>query len=460
MGFLFIQLYWAKNTVEQRKENLFRVYEICIEDIAQQLNLTVLNKSAPVNPNVNNKITTFKSLEKSYEEELSKKIFEELIAIKNKPLAYKRKQILKTINSHYALSINYNIETLLKEKEITKIIEDSFNDHGIENEFQFTITDQKGVLIFTNFKNIAEENLNRYSMFSVDFLEDEVGSQKSILTLYVKGLKRSILKSISNVLIISIVLIVIILGAFILSINIIKSQKRTTRVKTDFINNMTHELKTPIATIGLACEALIDTDIELNPSSKKKFLKTIQNENERLGQLVENVLENSLSDKGNPQLKLEIFNVEDVIIRAIKSIQLSFSNKDGTISTDFMALNKLVEADKFHLTNVFNNLLDNSLKYTTKKPEVTISTRDVIGGLVIRIKDNGIGIAKENQIQVFEKLFRVPTGDLHNVKGFGLGLSYVKSILELHKGAIKVESKVGEGSTFLITLKSSKIIQQ
>ena len=124
-----------------------------------------------------------------------------------------------------------------------------------------------------------------------------------------------------------------------------------------------------------------------------------------------------------------------------------------------MALNKIVEADKLHITNVIYNLLDNSLKYTEKNPHVVISTRDVIGGIVIRMKDNGIGIAKGNQEKIFEKLYRVPTGDVHNVKGFGLGLSYVKSIIELHQGTIKVESKVGYGSTFLLNLKSSKIIE-
>jgi len=124
-----------------------------------------------------------------------------------------------------------------------------------------------------------------------------------------------------------------------------------------------------------------------------------------------------------------------------------------------MALNKIVEADKLHITNVIYNLLDNSLKYTEKTPHVIISTRDVIGGIVIRMKDNGIGIAKNNHEKVFEKLYRVPTGDVHNVKGFGLGLSYVKSIIELHQGTIKVESKIGYGSTFLLNLKSSKIIE-
>ena len=273
------------------------------------------------------------------------------------------------------------------------------------------------------------------------------------------NLEKSIIRSFSSIFLISISLITIIIGTFFYSIKIINNQKKITQIKSDFINNMTHELKTPIATIGLACEALKDKDIELNKPMKDKFLSTITNENERLGKLVETVLQNTISDKGTPELKLEIFNIEEIIEKAMKSIQLSFDKKEGSIETDFMALNKIVEADKLHITNVIYNLLDNSLKYSENKPLVKISTRDVIGGLVIRIKDNGIGIAKDNQGKIFEKLFRVPTGNIHNVKGFGLGLSYVKSIMELHQGSIKVESKLGHGSTFLISLKASKIIE-
>ena len=459
LGFLIIQFYWAQNTFKEKKQNIYQVFEICIQDIGDQLNLAVLNQSFNIDPNVKNKLSPFNTIEKTYEKELSDKIYEELIILKKNSLAERRERILEIINSHYSMNLNYNIEKVLNNKEIIQIIQNSFEDYGIINEFNYTITDQKGVLIFTNFLEIENENLTRYTHFSINFLEDEINSQKNILTLYVKGLKKSILKSIYHIFIISLILILIILGAFIVSIKIINSQKRTTQIKTDFINNMTHELKTPIATIGLACEALVDTRIELDTSKQKTFLKTIQNENERLGKLVENVLENSLSEKGTPQLKLEIFNLEDIINRAIKSIEISFSKQNGTISTDFMAQNILIEADKLHITNLIYNLLDNSLKYTHKVPQVSISTRDIIGGIIIRIKDNGIGIAKDNHNQIFEKLFRVPTGNVHNVKGFGLGLSYVKSIIDLHNGSIKVESKLGEGSTFLINLKSSKIIK-
>ena len=457
LGFLFIQIYWAINTFNEKKLNLNSVYEICVQDIGQKLNLEVLNK-APNNPNFNNK--SYSSLNKALEDEIIDSIYQELKTIKKKSLAERRKQILKIINTHFSLNLNYNVEKTLKNDNIIKIVKSSLKEHGILSNFRYTITDQDGVLVFTNFNNIENENLNKYSSFHIDFLGDNISSQKNIFTLYIKGLNQSILKSISYVIIISILLILIILCTFIYCIKIIKNQKKTTQIKTDFINNMTHELKTPIATIGLACEALADENIQLDKLKKTKFLTTIKNENERLGKLVENVLESSISKKGNPDLKLELFNLEDIINKAIKTIQISYDKKEGVISTDFIALNKLIEADKFHITNVIYNLLDNSLKYTTNKPKVIISTRDIIGGIIIRVKDNGIGIDRDNHIQIFEKLFRVPTGNIHNVKGFGLGLSYVKSIIELHNGRIKVESKLGNGSTFLISLKTSKIIKE
>ena len=328
----------------------------------------------------------------------------------------------------------------------------------LENEFHFSITDKSGLLIESNFENIDNEILTQSNSYSVEFLNDDLFTEKRIFTLYILKLEKSVKKSFSHILVISIILILIILGTFIYSIKIIQDQEKTTQIKTDFINNMTHELKTPIATIGLACEALSDSSIKLEKKNKQKFLSTIKSENERLGKLVENVLQSSLSQKGNPDLKLEVFNVEEVITKAIKSINLSFNKKKGEIKTDFLAKNILMEADKLHITNVFYNLLDNSQKYCIQSPVVTISTRDVIGGIIIRIKDNGIGIARDNQKRIFEKLYRVPTGNVHNVKGFGLGLSYVKTIIDLHEGKIMVESKINSGSVFSINLKSSKIL--
>ena len=173
--------------------------------------------------------------------------------------------------------------------------------------------------------------------------------------------------------------------------------------------------------------------------------------------MVENVLQSAVSDKQNLELKLELFSLNQVIEKALKSHQLQLTKTKGKVSTDLKALNKLIEGDKFHITNVIQNLVDNAIKYSDESPIIKIETKDVIGGVIIRIVDNGIGIAKENHVRIFEKLYRVPTGNIHNVKGFGLGLSYVKSIIDLHNGTVKVESNTGKGSTFIVFLKSSKM---
>jgi len=456
LGFLLVQLYWAKNTFNEKKNNFHTLFEICVTEIGDELREKILNESNYSIPKIGGNILPIQNRfgSKSEFSDTLKKI-----SSSNKSISEKRKDLFRIINKKLALNININLDKVLGEKEVISLIEASLEKHGIKNDFHYSITDENGLLFLSNFENIDNSILERSTSYSVEFLNDDLFTEKRVFTLYILKLRWSIAKSFTPVLILSMVLILIILGTFIYSIRVIQNQKKNTRIKTDFINNMTHELKTPIATIGLACEALTDKNIKLDNTSQNRFLKTIKSENERLGKLVENVLESSVSVKASPELKLEVFNIEEVIKKAIKSIQLSYNTRNGKIKTDFLAQNKIIEADKLHITNVIHNLLDNSLKYSSKSPLVTISTRDVIGGLIIRIKDNGIGIAKDNHKRIFEKLFRVPTGDLHNVKGFGLGLSYVKSIIDLHKGKIMVESTLKNGSTFTINLKSSKILE-
>ena len=456
LGFLLVQLYWAKNTFNEKKNNFHTLFEICVTEIGDELREKILNESNYSIPKIGGNILPIQNRfgSKSEFSDTLKKI-----SSSKKSISEKRKDLFRIINKKLALNININLDKVLGEKEVISLIEASLEKHGIKNDFHYSITDENGLLFLSNFENIDNSILERSTSYSVEFLNDDLFTEKRVFTLYILKLRWSIAKSFTPVLVLSMVLILIILGTFIYSIRVIQNQKKNTRIKTDFINNMTHELKTPIATIGLASEALTDKNIKLDNTSQNRFLKTIKSENERLGKLVENVLESSVSVKASPELKLEVFNIEEVIKKAIKSIQLSYNTRNGKIKTDFLAQNKIIEADKLHITNVIYNLLDNSLKYSSKSPLVTISTRDVIGGLIIRIKDNGIGIAKDNHKRIFEKLFRVPTGDLHNVKGFGLGLSYVKSIINLHNGKIMVESKLGNGSTFTVNLKSSKILE-
>ena len=458
-GFLIIQYYWAKNNFEEKKLNIQNVISICNQEIIEEIEDLIVEKSTKLV--IPKSFSSINSINNNIHDEktLVDSLVSQLEFIEDENFMVKRKTIIDIVNRHLSLNINFDLDQLLDEEELIEIIDQVMDQHNLDLEYFYSITNSSGLILFSNFEKKENELLINSTIFSDEFLIDDIYNERKIFSLYIMNLEKSIIRSFSSIFLISISLITIIIGTFFYSVKIINNQKKITQIKSDFINNMTHELKTPIATIGLACEALKDKDIELNKPMKDKFLSTITNENERLGKLVETVLQNTISDKGTPELKLEIFNIEEIIEKAMKSIQLSFDKEEGSIETDFMALNKIVEADKLHITNVIYNLLDNSLKYSENKPHVKISTRDVIGGLVIRIKDNGIGIAKDNQEKIFEKLFRVPTGNIHNVKGFGLGLSYVKSIMELHQGSIKVESKLGHGSTFLISLKASKIIE-
>lgn len=223
-------------------------------------------------------------------------------------------------------------------------------------------------------------------------------------------------------------------------------------MRNDFINNMTHEIKTPIATISLACEALSDKDIMKSEKLHNNYIHVIHEENKRLGNLTERILQSAKLDKGQIMLKKEELDIHEIIADAITNIRLQVENQGGKIRTKLNASRPILMADRVHITNVIYNLLDNANKYTIKEPKIEISTEDSYSGLLISVKDNGTGISKGNQKKIFEKLYRIPTGNLHNVKGFGLGLSYVKAIVEQHGGKITLESELNTGSNFILYL--------
>ena len=223
-------------------------------------------------------------------------------------------------------------------------------------------------------------------------------------------------------------------------------------MKNDFINNMTHEFKTPISTISLACEALSDHDMRQSGEFTENYIHVIVEENKRLAVMAEKILQTAVIDKGQMKMTKEKIDLHDVISEVIKNISIQVEIKDGVILKNFMAVNSVLEGDKVHLTNLVYNLLDNANKYSPKKPVIRISTENTSSGILLTIEDKGIGISKAEQKKVFEKLYRVPTGNIHEVRGFGLGLSYVKATVEEHNGKISLESEVNKGSTFKVFL--------
>lgn len=264
--------------------------------------------------------------------------------------------------------------------------------------------------------------------------------------------QRDIFRGIYPLLIMSTVVIIIFVFSFyfILASNL--KQKKLSTIKNDFISNMTHEFKTPISTISLASEMLSDASINQTPDKQQRYLKMIREENKRLSVLVESILQTSILDKGEFKLKLSEIDIHDIINTAINNTQLLISQKGGTIHTALNAKHFKIMADRVHLTNIVFNLIDNAVKYTVGTPEITVKTENIENAIRVSVKDNGIGISKENQRKIFDKFYRVPTGNVHNVKGFGLGLSYVLAVVEKHNGKIDVQSELGKGSTFIITI--------
>jgi two-component system phosphate regulon sensor histidine kinase PhoR len=248
----------------------------------------------------------------------------------------------------------------------------------------------------------------------------------------------------------AVLLLVIIFFSYTLFI--ILKQKRLSEVQKDFINNMTHEFKTPISTIALSAQVLKDPSIINQPERLLNYSSIIENENNRLKQHVDRVLQMARIDKGDIGLKKESTDIQQVILEAIKNASHLLKEKDGIIHYNTIESVLIASCDRLHLLNVFNNLFDNAIKYCKDKPAINISVHQDEKGLSIHIQDNGIGISAEHQRRVFQKFYRVPTGNVHDVKGFGLGLNYVKTIVEAHGGNIKLESKTDSGSTFKIWL--------
>ena len=252
----------------------------------------------------------------------------------------------------------------------------------------------------------------------------------------------------------SIIFTLVLLVTFIFTIYIIFRQKKLTEIKNDFINNMTHEFKTPISTISLAAQMLNDPAVGKSPAMFKHISGVINDETKRLRFQVEKVLQMSMFERQKATLKMKEVDANELINGVINTFRLKVEKYNGTLDAELNAEDPIVYVDEMHFTNVIFNLLDNAVKY--KKPEgellLNIRTWNESGKLYISIQDNGIGIKKENLKKIFDKFYRVHTGNLHDVKGFGLGLAYVKKIIQDHKGVIRAESELNVGTKFIIVL--------
>jgi len=334
-----------------------------------------------------------------------------------------------------------SLDTLLKRE---------LKSRGIVLPYQYIVKNSNN-MIFASFAENTTPNFIRDS-YKAQLFPSDLQPQNHFLYVYFPDTQGFILRNMWTVFASCILLILMIGGIFYTSVNTMLKQKKLATIKNDFINNMTHEFKTPISTISLAVEVMKDNEVKKDGNKMNRYLNIIQDENRRLGTQVEKVLQMALLDKGDVKLKLERVNIHETIEQVLTNLSVQIEQKNGTVNLELDADNAEIDADEVHLTNIIFNLLDNANKYSPENPDITIKTENTEGFLKITIADKGIGMTKEQVSKIFERFYRVPTGNRHDVKGFGLGLSYVKKMVESHQGIIQVESKLGEGSSFEVYL--------
>lgn len=270
------------------------------------------------------------------------------------------------------------------------------------------------------------------------------------MQVFIEKADQDIWKEIWVNLLMSAILVGITAYGYGFALQTILRQKKLSEMKTDFINNMTHEFKTPISTVSLALEALMKFGMGSDPQKVEQYLSIARNENSRLGLMVEKVLKIAASERKDIKLNYETLDLHELITQVSQNISMQVQEKHGKVEVDLKATQAKVEVDRVHMGNVIYNLLDNAIKYTNQQPQIKIETQQEAKGIRLKVADNGIGISKTHLSHIFDKFYRVPTGNVHNVKGFGLGLSYVSLIVEKHHGNIEVESEPGKGSVFSI----------
>jgi len=342
---------------------------------------------------------------------------------------------------------------------IGDLLAEELGNEGLKLSFNFGLYFPfSGTHLFSNTKEI-EESL-KHSGFVYSLFPSLRLSKPIYLVVVFPGDTQYLFAKQGYVMTASFVLILILILSFFYITGSIYRQKKIGEMKNDFINNMTHEFKTPVSTISLACEALRDKDIVKSDEVYENYLQIIDNENRRLGKMAERILQTAVIDKGHLYLYFEPVDMHELILHVLSKYQPLVDQQNGSIHTKFLAADPVITGDRTHLHNMISNLVDNGIKYSREIPEIKILTHDKGDQLFISVQDSGIGISKTNQKRIFDKLFRVSTGNLHNVKGFGLGLSYVKYILDRHSGTIRVESELQKGSTFRITLPRHQVPQK
>jgi two-component system phosphate regulon sensor histidine kinase PhoR len=352
------------------------------------------------------------------------------------------------VQSFEATRSRIPIHQRVSNTELTMRLKSQLDLRGISTDFKYGIYSNG---LATQVKSGYFRKEDGTSYMAPMFIDAEGNSSYQLYVTFPKK-ENFLLSSISKILMLSVLFILIIILSFVTALYQLVRQKQISEIKTDFINNMTHEFKTPIATINLALDAIKNPKIIGDKEKVERYVNMIRDENKRMHAQVENVLRISKLEKNQLDVTKDPQDVHEIIEEALNHVDLLVKDRGGSIKLKLQASLTEVLANHFHLTNVIVNLLDNAIKYSDDAPKIEIETANTNKYIIIRIKDQGIGMNKSVQKNIFKKFYREERGNIHNVKGHGLGLSYVKKIIEIHQGEISVESEKGIGSTFSVSL--------
>ena len=452
LGLIAFQWYWVSNYFEANKRELdWEINRVLARTSDRYLNESLdgfdyfslisdsLQKIPSSNPN------SFNLFHKSHNHSLDS-VFQSASNVLN----YMGTDYMQTVNDLLSnLLHKVNQPKIINFDRLLAIIDEELHSIGIDNEYNLAISNLNNkVIYYKDPKSLQATVLFGYK--SPIILSSISNPYFSHLYIYHKG--KLLLQKTWIILLSSFLLIIIVLACFAYALHIIFDQKKVSEVKTDFINNMTHELKTPISTVSLALEALVNFDVRNNEERSLRYLDISRRELKRLSTMVEKVLNIAQYEKGEITLNKEEHHLNDLIENVTETISMQVQKKNGTLTCNLNAQPDMIFADKVHINNLLYNLIDNSNKYFIDKPEILIVTKTVDKGVSLEVSDKGIGISKEEISRVFDKFYRVPTGNIHNVKGYGLGLSYVKDIVDMHGGKLTITSEINKGTTFIIYL--------
>lgn len=335
--------------------------------------------------------------------------------------------------------------------ETESLIKEELLKRDINTPFIIEIRDRIGLVFPSAFEESIADKLSKYSvpLFQGD---SGKGLAQGVLTILFPNKRSIITDNMSYLILPMIALFALLVGCFAYTLSIIFKQKKISEMKTDFINNMTHEFKTPVATIMIASESLRDPEIANNQARVSKLANIIYDENVRLGSHIERVLNIAKLEKENLRIERIKVHINPLVESVLDSMHLQLQKADGKIQVNLAATEDIVIGDELHLSNVMFNLVDNAIKYSAGSPDISVKTYNSKGNIVISVSDRGMGMTKDQQEKIFDQFYRIPTGNIHNVKGFGLGLSYVNDIIKRLDGKIHVKSEKDKGTTFEVTL--------